>query len=248
MSTPTGSGSRRQQQRPQTSDTGSVRTVNTGATRTVSRRVYRRRRIVAGVLLLLALALIGAAAWGIWKASQPSQGGQTPTPSGSTLPIVTEHPRTGETIPPALQVTPAPSSAVPPKCGADDVHIEALTSATDFGPGAPAELGIQVTSQIGTACSINIGTATQSFTISSGNDVWWRSTDCQVGPSDQIVTLEPGQVVRTDPLLQWDRMRSSAETCTGGDREQAPAGFYRLDVGIANLPADKPADFGVWNE
>lgn len=247
MSNPSQPGEQRQ--RPRTSETGGIRVPSgrkPGATRKkTSKAVYRRRRLVVfGVLIIV----IGLVAWGIWQASRPSTTVPTPTPSDGAAPIITEHPDTGETIPPALQVTPAPISEVPPKCTAEDAYVEALTTHTDFGPGAAAQLGIAVTSQIGTPCSINIGTAMQKYTVKSGNDIWWRSTDCQIDGVDQIVTLEPGQRIQTDPFLEWDRVRSAPDTCESNDREQAKPGFYALEVEIGGLVSQKPADFGVWIE
>jgi hypothetical protein len=62
-------------------------------------------------------------------------------------------------------------------------------------------------------CLINVGTATQSFVITSGSDTWWRSTDCQSESSDQVVQLAPGQTVSSVTPLTWDRTRSSVDTC-----------------------------------
>lgn len=238
-----------QRQRPRTSDTGSVRVASTRGSaprkKPVSKAVYRRRRLFVLIVLLL---IIGGVTWGIWQASRPNPGGVAPTPSDAAAPVITEHPETGETIPPALQVTPAPISEVPPKCTGGDVYVEALTTVKDYGPGAAAQLGMRLTSQTGTPCSINIGTATQRYTVKSGDDVWFRSTDCQVEPVDNIVTLEPGQVVQTEPFLDWDRLRSSPETCTNPDRERALPGFYSLEVEVGGFASATPADFGIWDE
>lgn len=237
-----------QRQRPRTSDTGSVRVASTRGSaprkKPVSKAVYRRRRLLVLIVLLL---IIGGVTWGIWQASRPHPGGVAPTPSDAAGPVITEHPETGETIPPALQVTPAPASQVPPKCTASDVRVEAITSKHDFEPNAPAELGIRLTSQIGTPCSINIGTSTQRYTVRTGDVVYFRSTDCQIEPTDNIVTIEPGQVVQTEPFLQWDRYVSTPETCTDAERSRALQGLYSLDVEIGELASATPAEFGIWD-
>ncbi len=85
-------------------------------------------------------------------------------------------------------------------------------------------------------CLINVGTATQSFVITSGSDTWWRSTDCQSESSDQVVQLAGGQTVSSVSPLQWDRTRSSVDTC-GSSRPQAAAGYYHLSVSIGGIQA-----------
>lgn len=72
--------------------------------------------------------------------------------------------------------------------------------------------------------------------ITSGSDTWWRSTDCQVEPSDQVVRLEAGQSVSTLEPLVWDRTRSAVDTCDG-DRQAASAGYYHLSVSIGGIDA-----------
>ena len=85
-------------------------------------------------------------------------------------------------------------------------------------------------------CLINVGTATQSFVITSGSDTWWRSTDCQSESSDQVVQLAPGQTVSSVTPLTWDRTRSSVDTCASA-RPQAPAGYFHLSVSIGGIEA-----------
>lgn len=216
----------------------------TGTTKTQSRRVsratYRRRRLVVFGSLILVLGLI---VWGVWHATQPAN--VVATPTGTAAPIITEHPVTGETIPPALQVTPKPESQVPPRCSGEDVYVEALSLYPDYEPEGWPRLGIRLTNQIGTACSINIGTATQKYTVTQGDVVWWRSTDCQVAGVDHIVSLEAGQVLTTDPFVAWDRYRSAPETCESNEREFAPAGTYAAQVEIGGFSSQEPATFTV---
>ncbi|WIB11489.1 hypothetical protein [Curtobacterium sp. MCPF17_052] len=80
------------------------------------------------------------------------------------------------------------------------------------------------------SCHMDLGSAQQVLTITSGTEQYWSSKDCQTGGTDQDVTLKAGQELTT-PAIAWDRTRSSATTCdaarasvTGGGSELPPAG------------------------
>ena len=88
-------------------------------------------------------------------------------------------------------------------------------------------------------CTLNVGTTTQVFAVTSGDDVWWRSTDCQSEPSDMIATLAAGQTVSSVTPVVWDRTRSSVSTCGTANRPVAPGGgaSYHVTVEIGGVPA-----------
>jgi hypothetical protein len=77
------------------------------------------------------------------------------------------------------------------------------------------------------------------FTVSSGDDVWWRSTDCQQNPSSMIATLAAGATVTSKVPVVWDRTRSSVDTCAQEKRPRAPGGgsSYHVSVEIGGFPA-----------
>ena len=79
----------------------------------------------------------------------------------------------------------------------------------------------------------------------SGDDVWWRSTDCQSEPSDMIVLIGAGQTVSSATPLTWDRTRSAVGTCTDGSRPHAPGGgaSYHLSVEIGGISSTEPQQF-----
>ena len=58
-----------------------------------------------------------------------------------------------------------------------------------YATGQNPLLSIKLTNNGTTDCTLNVGTSTQVFTITSGGDTWWRSTDCQTEPSDMVVLL-----------------------------------------------------------
>jgi hypothetical protein len=122
-------------------------------------------------------------------------------------------------------------------CDASSVTVEPVTDHAVYSAKQDPKLSIKLTNTTAQPCKINVGTATQSFVITSGTDTWWRSTDCQKKPSDMIVLLKAGQSVTSSTPVVWDRTRSSVSSCTAKDRPIAPSGgaTYHLTVSIGGF-------------
>ncbi|WP_256934453.1 hypothetical protein [Microbacterium sp. BF1] len=105
------------------------------------------------------------------------------------------------------------------------------------------KLSISLTNKGAKDCTIDVGSTTQVFTISSGADVWWRSTDCQENPSSMIATLTAGTTVTSKDPVTWDRTRSSVETCAQENRQRAPGGgaSYHVEVSIGGFTSPSSA-------
>jgi len=125
------------------------------------------------------------------------------------------------------------------------VQVEAITDQGSYDPDENPELSLSVTNTGTVACDLNAGTSTQVFTITSGADVYWTSTDCQTDPADAEVTLEPGVAVATKTPVTWDRTRSSPETCEITDREAVPGegASYYLTVSVGGVESASPTQF-----
>ncbi len=177
--------------------------------------VYRRRRIVVfgGLGLVVLLIVIG-----IWAAvaqgDKVSTPGETGGPGASDEPIDTVEP-----------------------CLASNIVVAPVTDATVYPAGVMPQLSIQLTNTGTVGCTINVGTSTQVFTVTSGEDLWWRSTDCQSAPSDMVVTLDAGQTLLSSDPVQWNRERSSPSTCDSASRPAAPGGgaSYHVSVEIGGF-------------
>ncbi len=161
--------------------------------------VYRRRRLV---VLLVLIAIIAAIVWLFvaqpWSSAAqpdaaptlPRTASASPSPSGAT-----PAPAASSAAEAAATSYPGPLETAPPTCTRGEVTVEALTDQDEYDSGQNPQLSIRLTNTSDASCTMNVGTTTQSFTITSGSDTWWRSTDCQTEPSDMIVTLEAGQTV-----------------------------------------------------
>ncbi len=82
---------------------------------------------------------------------------------------------------------------------------------------------------------LELNTAQMVFTITSGSETYWSSTDCQQNPTNQPIILMPATPVTTQAVT-WDRTRSSADTCDQ-QRDPVPTGgaSYHLAVSLDGI-------------
>lgn len=189
-----------------------------------SSRVYRRRRLVVGFGLLAVLIIIillvvrPGASSGESNAGSSSAGSAGPTDAATDA---------AQTAVPEASVDGAP-------CEPGQVQVDAVTDAVRYEAGQQPQLSLSLTNTGTNSCLINAGTAAQVFTITSGAETYWTSTDCQTESSDSQVTLKPGILVSSSTPIVWDRTRSAIDTCDAVTRDGAPAGgaSYNLSVTV----------------
>jgi cytoskeletal protein RodZ len=222
--------------------------------------VYRRRRIVLLLAIVAVIALVwlfiaqpwrGAAADRAEPKPSATEAAATdlPVPASTTPAATPSETPTGEaTTDAASESSAAPDSSSTPEpsatptakpCVARDITVEPLTDQDTYAAGQSPQLSIRLTNNGSADCTLNVGTSVQSFTITSGSDVWWRSTDCQTEPSDMVVLLAAGQSVASSAPITWDRTRSAVGTCADTNRPNAPGGgaSYHLSVEIGGIPS-----------
>lgn len=202
---------------------------------------WRRRLIVFGVLLaviVLVIVLIVRLASG--PGTENTAASPTPTPTATPAP--TPAPEASTTAPIDEAATTDPGSAA--ACTADQIRVEAVVNGTSFAADELPQLSLSVTNTGSAACTMNAGTSQQVFTVSSGEEPYWTSTDCQTAPSDQQVLLEPGKTVSSNPPITWDRTRSAPDTCDQ-PRDPVPAGgaSYHLNTSIGGFASADSAQF-----
>lgn len=210
------------------------------STRRPSKAVYRRRRLA---LLILCVLVIGLLIWGVSSlvgAGGDEQGGASASVSPSAAASESASAETGES--PAATPTPTPTPTGPAECAAPELVVSAVLDATSYAPDVQPQLSLSIANTGAEPCVMNVGTAVQVYTISSGADVIWVSSHCQTDPADEIVTIGAGQSI-TAPPISWVRERSSLDTC-GTDRADAVAGgaYYQLVVSVNGI-ASQPATF-----
>ena len=182
--------------------------------------------LAVGIWLVIAQPWADAAEPASTPSPTPTAVGETPTPE----PTEDETPSPAPTDDEVLRAAP---------CQAIDVTVEAVTDAGTYAAGELPELSISLTNNGSVDCTLDVGSATQTFTVSSGTDEWWRSTDCQENSSSMVVTLAAGQTVMSADPVVWDRTRSSVDTCDQENRPRAPGGgaSYHVAVSIGGFDA-----------
>ncbi len=209
------------------------------------------------MVLLLAFVVVAGLAWLLiaqpWRtAAQPRP---TVTAGGSTGSLPAVHQSADPSVAPTAPAptatahvpSPSPSASVT-TCQPTALRVLAVTDRDVYSAGQNPQLSISLTNAGTKDCTLDVGTATQVFTVSSGSDVWWRSTDCQTEPASQVVLLTAGQTVTSAAPVVWDRTRSSVQTCASSQRPRAPAGgaSYHLSVQIAGVASPTTKQFQLY--
>jgi hypothetical protein len=219
-----------------------------------SKKVYWRRRalvlaVLAALVAIVVLIVVrpGAGAEAEGRAPAASTGAPATTAPAAGAPAGADGSggaATAEGVAPGTVDAPADASGAVPVCAAGNIALAAETDADTYAAGANPQLSFTIQNTGAEACTINAGTSQQLYTITSGDETYWVSSDCQTDPSDTQAVLEPGVVVSSTPF-GWDRTRSSAETCAATDRPQVPAAgaSYHLNVQVAGITAPDSKQF-----
>jgi hypothetical protein len=197
--------------------------------------VYRRRRIVVGLALLLVILVIALIVGRLASSSGAENDPADPSASTASESGASGDPDPAETD--AADVTIE-------ECDPALLEVVALTDAEEYEPDVQPKLSFSITNTGSDVCTANVGTSTQVYTISTGADVVWTSTDCQEDPTDQLLTLEPNTPVSSTPFA-WERVRSSEDTCDVEEREAVigEGATYALEVEAAGSPSLEPRTF-----
>lgn len=190
--------------------------------------VYLRRRllVLAGLLAIVAFVVLVILKPG-------STGGAASAPE-VTMP---------DEIVAAEKVQDKTPAGDVPECAAGELEVTALTDHDSYAAGELPQLSLRVENKGERACQAQLGTAGMSFRITSGIDEVWRSVDCQVNPDSRAVILEPGVPLSTEPI-EWDRTRSSTETCeVARDPVVADGATYHLHVVAGGVQGGGTAPF-----
>lgn len=211
--------------------------------------VYIRRRVMVGlgllvVILVIVLLIVRCTEGKTASVVASTSAGQSAV---TGLPVPTSG-SSGSAAGSATSTAAVPPTGTPgakgAPCTAGQIKVEALTDKSVYAANQQPQLQIRLTNSGPNACTMNAGTAKQVFTISSGTETYWTSTDCQSGASDSTILVAAGAVLTSSSSVTWDRTRSSKSTC-GGARPQVPAGgaSYHLAVSIGGFAAAATKQF-----
>jgi hypothetical protein len=203
-------------------------------------RVYWRRRLVVGLAALAIVVVILLIVFAPRGKSDATSPVSTHTAVASTHPPkATTKPTTNPTAVPTTKATASGKA-----CSPSAVDIEAITDSNNYAAGAQPQLSFSVTNTGTQPCVFDAGTAKQVFTITSGNEVYWKSTDCQTDPVSTVIMLQPGKTLTSAPIA-WDRTRSDPSTCKDTNRPAVPAAgaSYHLKVQVDGITSKTTKQF-----
>jgi len=182
--------------------------------------VYWRRRLV---VLLGLVAVVVIIVLIVVRPGAENAGRETPAPTA------------------APSTTSAPVSEGD-ACNPAVIVVEPVTDATSYAPGVQPMLSMSITNTGSVACTFEIGADAQVFSIVSGSDPIWTSTDCLTTQASEV-TLEPNTPLASAPFA-WDRTRSSPETCDTSRPEVIGGGAtYRLSVKVGDIESADDVPF-----
>ncbi len=193
-----------------------------------SKSVYVRRRllVLAGLLAIVAFVVLVIV--------KPGSNGGAATAPEVELP--------GEIVA-AEKTQDAAKGGEIPKCPAGELAVTPITDKESYAVDELPLLSLRVENTGEKACQAQLGTAGMRFTITSGSDEVWRSTDCQENGDTRNVVLEPGKPLETE-AIPWDRTRSGLETCDiDRDPVTADGATYHLHVAVGEIEGNGTAPF-----
>lgn len=204
------------------------------AGRKPSPAVYRRRRLFAGVALLLVLGLIAggvATLTSLLGGAQQASSAQDSTQGPSTQGPSTEGDGTAQSASTA-SASPSATPSASPTCDQKLVTVKATTNKTSYAADEKPVLSLTVSNGGKLPCKVNIGTSQMDFLVTSGSDRVFSSADCQAASTDLVKTIAPGKSETAN--FPWPRNRSVQGCENVPDGTVAGSGYY---VFIAKLGA-----------
>ncbi|WP_104159950.1 hypothetical protein [Arthrobacter sp. ZGTC212] len=208
-----------------------------------SAAVYRRRRIVAGILVLLVLmGLVAGISAAVNMLRGDDSASATETTEEATLPGPdSQQPgaapagTAAPTAPAASPAATASATAAPALCPPASVGVSATTDALSYTAGVAPMLTMTVTNTGAEACDVNVGTSQMEFIITSGSDRIFSSADCQQAGEDLFKTIKPNTVETAK--FSWDRQRS-APGCSEVASNPNP-GTYSFTARLGNISSER---------
>lgn len=130
-----------------------------------------------------------------------------------------------------------------PGCKKSNLTVTAVASKESYAAGESPEIWMTISNSGTKPCVVDLGTKELSFSIKSGDEVYWNSVDCQTGADSREVILSPENPLSTQKIT-WDRTRNSPETCAVA-REPVPAGgaAYKVTATANGVESAEPWQF-----
>ncbi|MEL0200069.1 MAG: hypothetical protein VW959_01800 [Aquiluna sp.] len=193
--------------------------------------VYRKRRIGA----LAVLAALVAGIWGIPQLFANTGQEVLPTPE------VTET----EDAAPAELTNCAPGvvsvEVMIGKLISSDGEIQVVETFNSFAPETNPDIWYEITNNGLVDCKFNVGSRVTFFTITSGEQTYWSSRDCdRSNDTDRYVTL-PSNSAEEAAASPWEKSYSSENGCSASANDLVPTGgaTYKIKVEVNGVISEE---------
>lgn len=191
-------------------------------------QIYARRR----ALLLLVLVVIGVLVWNSLNGQSASQQTQLISESTSSATAST----------PANQITDCQPGVVTVTAHIGDESGDKSSFASNEKP----HLWYEITNTGLVDCNFNVGSRVTFFTITSGDETYYSSRDCDRSADEDLVTvLKANTTIASDRAgAIWERVRSSSTGC-GAEQEPVPGNgaSYFLKVEVNGVYSENQVQF-----
>lgn len=128
-------------------------------------------------------------------------------------------------------------------CDPASVVITANTDHESYGEGELPQLSMTITNTSEVACTIEVGTDKQKYTIASGSDQIWDSTVCQTSKEAFVQEFKAGESITTN-TFEWGRARS--DNCDNGTPAVGGGASYNLSVQLGDVTSKKTVQFMLY--
>jgi hypothetical protein len=149
----------------------------------------------------------------------------------------------------AFNATPAtePAAVATPgavvACNDKDIALRAETDQESYAEGEFPKFSMTITNTGTAECSLEVGTDKQVYLITSGSDMIWDSTVCQLSEQPYTQILAAGQSVTTDSV-EWGRART--DNCDSGTPAVGGGASYQLTVKVGQIESAEPQQFMLY--
>ena len=193
--------------------------------------VYRKRRIGA----LVVLAALVAGIWGVPQLFANTGQEALPTPK------VTET----EEAAPAELTNCAPGvvtvEVMIGKLISSDGDSQVVETFNSFAPETNPDIWYEITNNGLVDCKFNVGSRVTFFTITSGEQTYWSSRDCDRSDvTDRYVTL-PSNSAEEAAASPWEKSYSSENGCNASANDLVPTGgaTYKIKVEVNGVISEE---------
>jgi hypothetical protein len=213
---------------------------------------WRRRAVVLGAVLLLALAVSytcsGPESAALPRPSSSASVKTSPKSSPGLQPanLISPTAQTGGVITSPTTVPPVVDSIDPGACTDAEIRVTAKPVATSVHRGDDLLIYILIKNVSNRTCTRDIGPDLQELRIVEGADKIWSSDDCGTARGSNVRSFQPNFEVSFN--VDWNGKLSSSCTGTGSTRAPAgptpEAGRYQV-LGRVGTAQSKPATLTI---